>query len=310
MTEWERFKVGKPSTRPTWTEQTCQPFSAVGHTSHIDLALRIINDREVRPSLIFDKSILNDQRILVSWISPNYWGPGFRYGNIRFQFAFDELITGRNYYWVESIAYGIAACRILITDVNRDTMLSRYDPTINNGPWWFDLKTGKHYFNGNHCLEFMVEAPLQTRNVRELDFVKHHTNYCSMHRTTPSRCAELGFNEAKAGAYFLTRAVVTGTELRSVLARSLGEHSSTASLLKSAYNHFIFDIIGRHDPSGTITSGSAEGIAVARAIMSAYTFGQLGEATLWANKFQDIQELTTATSSILTEATGFKDWTY
>jgi hypothetical protein len=70
MTEWERFKIGNPSVRRYWTEPDCVPFDTVTHTSHIDSAIRIITEGEIQPSLVFDESILNTQRILVSWLSP------------------------------------------------------------------------------------------------------------------------------------------------------------------------------------------------------------------------------------------------
>ena len=119
MKDWEKFKIGK----------YCNPFDLVSYTSHVNSAVDIIRDKEIRPSLVFDELKLNKYRILVSWLSPNYWG-GFRYGNIRFQFDFASLIRDRLYYWVECIAYKVPACRILITDINRDEMLQKYDPKV------------------------------------------------------------------------------------------------------------------------------------------------------------------------------------
>lgn len=79
--------MGKPSTK-NWVENDCQSFSNISHVSHINNALNIIEDGVIKSGLVFDKSLLNTERILVVWLSPNDWGGagGFRYGNVRFNF--------------------------------------------------------------------------------------------------------------------------------------------------------------------------------------------------------------------------------
>jgi hypothetical protein len=220
MEEWERFEVGKPSGRPRWEAEGCVPLTTVTHSSHVGPALAIINDGEIRPTLVYDKSKLNTQRILVCWLSPNYWTLGSRYGNIDFRFDFERLIEGRNYYWVEAIKdYKLPACRILVTDIYRDlsTQLKRYDPTLGNGPWWFNKSERKHYYNGRYCLEFMIEAPIPLTMLMSLDFIKHSDQYCAMNRTAPSRCSEFGFSHIQGAARFLTRAAVMGIGLSSLV---------------------------------------------------------------------------------------------
>jgi hypothetical protein len=54
MEEWERFKVGKPSVRPRWEAEDCVSLTTVTHSSHVGPALAIINDGEIRPSLVYD----------------------------------------------------------------------------------------------------------------------------------------------------------------------------------------------------------------------------------------------------------------
>jgi hypothetical protein len=154
----------------------------------------------------------------------------------------------------------------------------------------------------------MVESPVSLANLCGFDFVRHHDHYCSIHRTNPSRCAGLGFQETEGGAYFLARAAVTGTDLGPCLSRPLNEDSSTASHLRSAFNRLIFAVVGRNDPSGTITAALTESVALARAIMSAYTYSGREEARLLAHKFADLQALVTPVAAILTDVTGFGDW--
>ncbi len=54
MEGWQQIRVGKPSGRTS----DCVPFDTETHTSHIGPAISIINDGEVPPSLVFDKSRL------------------------------------------------------------------------------------------------------------------------------------------------------------------------------------------------------------------------------------------------------------
>jgi hypothetical protein len=161
---WLKYKVGSPSTRSNWTEPSCQPCTEVSHVSHVEAALKIVGEKKIRQGLVFDESMLNTERVLVTWVSPNYWANGFRYGNVRFTYDFADLIKGKNFYWVEDMTvYNPTACRILITSTDRSASLPTYDPSRGDGPWWFDSSTGNHYINGAYCLEFMVEDDLKVR---------------------------------------------------------------------------------------------------------------------------------------------------
>jgi hypothetical protein len=124
---------------------------------------------------------------------------GFRYGNVSFQFPWAEIISGRDYFWVESIAYGIEACRILVSSTDWSRSLQPYDPTLGNGPWWVD-PAGNHYWNGSHRLEVMFEDDLDLRLSTGLTFVDHHRRFCN---TDPSSCRFRGTDKRRAGAEFL-----------------------------------------------------------------------------------------------------------
>src|SRR3990172_1907525 len=107
--EWVRFRVGSGSANPRWTEPTCSPLTTISHVTHVEMALRVLKDGVIRSGLVFDESKLNRERILVTWLSPNYWAPGFRYGNVRLSFDWQSIVAGKRYYWVESMAYGVEA---------------------------------------------------------------------------------------------------------------------------------------------------------------------------------------------------------
>ncbi|MCX5855630.1 MAG: hypothetical protein NTZ24_13850 [Deltaproteobacteria bacterium] len=306
MSEWKKFKVGMPASKGF--NSSCMPFDAVSHTSHVGSAINIIEAGEISPSLVFDESQLNDQRILVSWLSPNHWSNGFRYGNIRFHFSFKDIIEGKKYYWVEAIAYRIKACRILITDIDRDSQLDAYDPMSPTGPWWLNSSDGYHYFNNNYCLEFMIEAPVPLSNLKRIDFVDHHSSYCSIHRKNPSRCNELGVHSSKGGAIFLTRAAVSGVDLSKFSEHFIREDGRPRTELESAFNEFVVRVSRKVKFSGSFTGESETSIAVVRAVMSAFTFGLMEEAKLLCEMFKDETTFTNAAAIVLSEMVGLEKW--
>lgn len=149
--EWNKFKIGTPSIDRRSFNKDCMPFDFVNHVSHVESSKEILKRQSLVAGLVFDESKLNSERILVNWLSPNHWYNGFRYGNICFKIPFNKSVLDYNFYWVESIAYGVEACRILITKNDYD-FLEKYDPNIPNGPWWYDKEKDKHYYNSNFCL--------------------------------------------------------------------------------------------------------------------------------------------------------------
>jgi hypothetical protein len=140
--EWEKYKI-QPS-----TISNASHLNRIGHTCHIDQAASILQDGRIKPRLVFNKSRLNKKRILVAWLSPNHWSAGYRYGSIKFEFDFSDIVKNKRFYWVEAITkYSPAACRILIADQDRSNILNVYDPTNGDGPWYHDKKKDRHYFN-------------------------------------------------------------------------------------------------------------------------------------------------------------------
>ena len=141
----------------------------------------------------------------MTWLSPNDWtnAGGFRYGNIAFDLDWSELTDGMRFYWVGVMQYQPMACRILITEKDRDDQLKRYDPSLRDGPWWRSEKSGKDYWNGSYCLEFMLEDNIALPRVSKLRFVKHHETRCSINYRT---CPECGHAGDRAAARFLAGA--------------------------------------------------------------------------------------------------------
>src|SRR5207245_1566731 len=57
-----------------------------------------------------------------------------------------------------------------------------------------------HRWNGNYCLEFMLEDEISLSDIKELNFVQHHPKRCSMKN---QGCRDKGHSHKKGGARFL-----------------------------------------------------------------------------------------------------------
>lgn len=194
--DWSKYTVGKWSLKGGNAD--CSRLPTVQHVTHLHPALTVLREGKIKPQLIYDESRLNTDRILVTWLSPNDWHPagGFRYGNIAFEFKWEDLIGDMRFYWVGVMNYSPLACRLLITETDRDDLLKVYDPTLRNGPWWQSSKTKNHFWNGTYCLEFMYEGELPLTKVSELKFVTHHPTRCSINYRTCSECGQDGQDAA------------------------------------------------------------------------------------------------------------------
>ena len=304
---WFKYKVGSPSIKKNWTEQSCQPCTEVSHVSHVDAALKIVGEKKIRQGLVFDESILNTERVLVTWASPNFWANGFRYGNVRFTYDFADLIEDKNFYWVEAMtAYNPAACRILITSTDRSANLPTYDPNRGDGPWWFDSSSGTHYINGNICLEFMIEDDLKISKATRVDFVQHHGEFCSMHRTSPKDCDQLGLSNGKGGARFLMMAAGRGVDLSPLRMSLIEENGELSHQVQNALG-WVAHKFQKLDYSAKVTASSDTGKAVARAVLNSLAIGQKSEAELLASMFRSEAMLIKAIATIIGDSLGWND---
>lgn len=306
MTEWSKFKVC--ATVAGNSNRCCEPLDTISHISHVESALSILERGEILPYLVFDKSKLNDRRILVSWLSPNHWSDGFRYGNIRFEFDFKSQIKKKQFYWVEAIDYQPNACRILVTDKNHDEDLERYDPTSKDGPWWHDVDHDQHYYNGEYCLEFMLEGPISMADLRKFEFVKHHPDFCSIHRTDPTRCKELRFPYYKGGAMFMARAVASEFSLELISCHLIPDGILPNDMLKESFAELCDQASKQVSFVGTLNSTSTEAMAVAQAICSAHSFHQKAAAKKLASLFCAKKDCVSALAMVVSKTVGLTDW--
>ena len=274
---WQEYRVGPPNIKNGWVEPECCPFNDISHVTHTANALSILRQANIRPQLVYDESVLNTRRILVNWISPNYWTPGSRYGNVSFDFDWRTLVANKRFYWVEIMDYRPPACRILVTDqdYNADSKMLPYDPRIGDGPWWWDETNDIHYRNSRICLEVMLETELSLSAVKDITFVLHHANYCCI---DPSACSDRGIDGQEASARFLAGIIAEDIDVSVIPVEKFHANAGnwwfSSILPRDGYN----TVIGHDNPAAR---------ALARGIAAAYYHRQNEELASLARLFSN-----------------------
>ncbi|MCI0744497.1 MAG: hypothetical protein L0Y58_03730 [Verrucomicrobia subdivision 3 bacterium] len=270
--EWQRYKVGKPSAKPDWVNPDCQPLNYIYHVAHIPVALEILRTGCLTPRLVYDKSKLNQRRITVTWLSPNFWNAGSRYGNIQFVFDWKRLAGGddKRFYWVEAINYSPDACRILVTknDRSNESDLIEFDPTVGDGPWWWDTSTDAHWWNGDYCLEIMAEGKLPISKCERVEFVDHHPHGCCI---DPNKCQYKGLGKERAAALFLAATISQEIDLSPIKLIPAGTRALTAFDMPCRGWSAIWREIRDLQFSGPITSQMPAALPILRAALGAYS---------------------------------------
>ncbi|SKA33023.1 hypothetical protein SAMN04488128_103752 [Chitinophaga eiseniae] len=237
LAPWNKYKIGAvPNGR--WQNEDCQSLEKVYHVAHLRNAVRIVEDGKIKQGLIYDKSKLNTSRVLVVWLSPNRWYNGSRYGNISFEFDFTELVAGKKYYWVEVMKeYTPHASRILITSEDFDSILTPYDPTQGDGPWFYDTESNSHYWNGKYCLEFMFSRDLPLDISQDVSFIDHHRTYCNMKDHV---CADQSMPKEDVNARFIAY-LIAGTDAidTRLFTRKSLRGSAPAEAFQSGMEHIV-----------------------------------------------------------------------
>jgi hypothetical protein len=303
--EWSEFAVSAPSQIPNQYERACQPLNFLSHTTHVRNGLDLIQDGEIKAGLVYDESRLNEERILVTWLSPNFWFHGFRYGNISLCFEWGELIAGKTAYWVECIRYSPPACRILLSEVDHSSRLQPYDPTQGNGPWWHDIANDIHYWNGEYCLELMLEDSLPLASATQLSYVDHHASYCSVHRQTPADCRDRGKSQFYAAPEFLACLIGRNMELsQGVTHLFVNDAGPTDALVEAARS-----LLGRFtmNSSPYVGNRTAPNHALARAVFAAYADAPEPEMWTLAHWFASSDELYQSGVSLIESFFGIQN---
>jgi hypothetical protein len=259
---WKEYGVGRPSSRPNFTEPTCQRLRVISHVTHVRHGTSILDERRIRGRLIYDKSRLNTTRMHVVWLSPNDWtgAGGSRYGSVAFDFDWERVLAKMNAYWVGVMPYSPDACRILLTTQDRSGEMLPYDPTIGDGPWWRD-DDGNHWWNGKICLEILLERDLPLAEATDMRFTDHHAVRCNLEPGGDCRDADL--KSYKAGLEFVAAWAAGPLAGRSIPAPCRNGVLNAWSDLRSVLE-------GHNPPSrGAITRADECAPALARALLSA-----------------------------------------
>jgi hypothetical protein len=301
--EWVQFRVGKLRR----FSNDCVQLDRVSHVSHINNALNIFETGNINAGLVFDRSKLNTQRILVVWLSPNDWtgAGGFRYGNVRFNFDWKQLIEGRNYYWIESIAYGIPACRILVTSNDYSSIFPIYEPTRGDGPWWHKADTDTHYFNGVYCLEIMIERDVLIKEASTIDFVDHSPNKCNI---SPNGCPDRELHRSRAGARFIAALIAREYDLNinnlfkyrpNIIEENI--LTSSISILWQDMNSGVF--------VGDIKATDDIALTMSRAVLNSYANGNYEEMDQLCSLFKSKDDLKNSCAQLIGKGLNIPDWT-
>jgi hypothetical protein len=203
---------------------------------------------------------------LVVWLSPNDWtnAGGYRYGTISFELDWESLIANKNFYWVGVMEeYPPPACRILITDRDRSAEMVPYDPASGEGPWLYDTGSGVHKWNGNYCLEIMLERPIALAEVTGLQFVKHHPKRCCIDYRT---CTECGLPIEEAPALLVAELMGRGIKLpQHLFLHGDDSDKRPTHFMRTAWEEIVHRL--RHVPVGGASLPSESSTAVMRAIL-------------------------------------------
>jgi hypothetical protein len=301
--EWERYAVGQPSTTRNWVNIDCCPFDTVSHVCHIDDAFRIFEDDEIRPSLVCDESKLRTTRTSVTWLSPNTWAAGSRYGSVSFEFGWKKLVEGKRFYWVEAISYyNPPAFRILVTDSDPKIALKRYDPRKDKGPLFYDANRDVWYRNGKYTGEFMFDGSLRLSDCNIVTFVKHHNTLCNKRPT----CDNVGKEGHRCGARLLSRLIAQQvlTSKRRHSVRLFCEPNTKRKRLHFHAAH-AWEYATRSlslDGAGSITRKHPAALYVAAAILD--RFGDHRKTAALCNLFRNREELRWAIAERAVKALG------
>jgi len=84
------------------------------------------------------------------------------------------------------------------------------------------------------------------------------------------------------------------------------DNETTNRIIKAAVSDFVFHSANK--PAGELTVDSPLAIPLARAAMSAYTYGRLDEAKSLAGQFKSLEEYEKGAAEIMTKTTGITDW--
>jgi hypothetical protein len=268
---WHNFPISYPPPKRGFTNG-CLKLDEVTHIAHVTDAIRIIEDRRIRSSLVYDESCLNTKRTQVSWVSPKTWAYGYIYGNVAFAFDWSSLVKGKKLYWVEHRqTSGQNICRFLISDGDfTDHPVTEYDCTRPHGPLFYDAKHKTWFHNNNVTSEYMVLSDLQLSDCSRICFVDHHPRYCNK---SGSACLDLKRSHYEAGIEVICKLIGTGQTHAGPLFASKSREDTVDSSVEDAVSMIYRQIVEKFDEDRTGTITKRDRLEAMKAIFLAAGWG-------------------------------------
>jgi hypothetical protein len=303
---WSPYAV-KKSEKADISSKKCRQMNTIQHTTHIDSAIEILKHGRITKSRIYNHSILEERKVQVAWITANYWRNGSRYGNVAFQFNTSKFMDGKNFFWagVNSDPKN-AICQILVSSRDYSSYMTPYDPVVDNGPWWHDEDSNKHYFNENVVLEFMMDRDLWLKDASGINFINHHEKMCSLYEENPSNCKHINTYADEACTEFLRKVGSAGL--------SLGKRKhlwpiedSVASVFSHGLARFLNSPIRKVSYKGKEPLGKKLAGSLARAVLHAIVIDKEDEAKRIIRLFRSEEELAEAFARIMDDCLGMND---
>lgn len=199
--------------------------------------------------------------------------------------------------------YSPIACRILISekDYSKDTDFITYDPRSKEGPWWHDPETDTHYWNGNICMEVMVETEISICDCLATQFVQHHPNYCCI---APNECPDRKLYHLDAGGLFIAGVVSRNlpTECLHMTVEESGVQQPTDHLRGALGN--LLQGYRNQQATGTITAADASAPALARSVLAAYHRRDTAEESALGTLFASADDLQRSVNRLVCAAFG------
>lgn len=286
--DWTAYSVRAKPNRPT---TSCQALETVRHVTHIRHALSVLDDARIRRRLVYDESRLNSTRVHVVWLSPNNWNQGSRYGNVEFVFDWRTLIAGRQAFWVGAAVYQPIACRILLSATDYSQLgFKPYDPALGDGPWWYDTANDKHWWNGDYCLEVLVESDVSLGTATNMTFTSHHPQRCN--NDPGGGCRDARYAPHEAGAELVA------AWASSIYAKRTFPASCRSGVVNYVWNHLLALLA---DPGewGTVDADHELAPILGRAMLAALARRDTAESQVAARQFSSKAALVDALAKIV-----------
>lgn len=157
----------------------------------------------------------------------------------------------------------------------------------------------------------MAEKDFFIKEDTKINFVKHHSDYCSLNRSNPTACNELGDDSRVGGLKFISRVISASIKIDKRLFINYNNENIPNDDLLNAWLEFK-RICNKHKStiSGKYKSEDSIVKSLTRAIFNTYYYKIEDEYLNLISQFKDIDELLKSSAQLIASSFGFTDWEY